>query len=31
MSKRQIGWTKVRISKYITEGRGQGELGLYLP
>lgn len=31
MSKRQIGWTEAKISKYITEGRGQGELGLYLP
>lgn len=31
MAKRQIGWTEAKISRYIKEGRGQGELALYKP
>lgn len=31
MSKRQTGWTEAKISRYIKEGRGQGELALYKP
>lgn len=31
MPKRQTGWTEANISRYIKEGRGQGELALYLP
>ena len=29
MSKRKTGWTEAKISRYIKEGRGQGELVLY--
>lgn len=31
MPKRQTGWTEAKISRYIKEGRGQGELALYRP
>lgn len=31
MPKRQTGWTEAKISRYIKEGRGQGELALYKP
>jgi hypothetical protein len=31
MPKRQIGWTEEKISRYIKEGRGQGELAFYKP
>lgn len=31
MPKRQTGWTEEKISRYIKEGRGQGELALYKP
>lgn len=31
MPKRQTGWTEEKISRYIKEGRGQGELALYRP
>ncbi|WP_339196525.1 TnsA endonuclease N-terminal domain-containing protein [Solibacillus sp. FSL R5-0449] len=31
MPKRQTGWTEAKISRYIKEGRGQGELAFYNP
>lgn len=31
MPKRQTGWTEAKISRYIKEGRGQGELAFYKP
>ncbi|MGD6834421.1 TnsA endonuclease N-terminal domain-containing protein [Sutcliffiella halmapala] len=31
MPRRQIGWTEAKISRYIKEGRGKGELALYKP
>lgn len=31
MAKRQTGWTEAKISRYIKEGRGQGELAFYKP
>ncbi|KRG13974.1 Tn7 transposition protein A [Virgibacillus soli] len=31
MAKRKNGWTEEKISKYIKEGRGQGELSNYIP
>lgn len=31
MPKRQTGWTEAKISRYIKEGKGQGELALYKP
>lgn len=31
MPKRQTGWTEAKFSRYIKEGRGQGELALYKP
>lgn len=31
MPKRQTGWTEAKISRYIKEGRGQGELASYKP
>ncbi|WJE30600.1 TnsA endonuclease N-terminal domain-containing protein [Bacillus altitudinis] len=31
MPKRQTGWTEAKISRYVKEGRGQGELALYKP
>lgn len=31
MPKRQTGWTEAKISRYLKEGRGQGELALYKP
>lgn len=31
LTKRQTGWTEAKISRYIKEGRGQGELAFYKP
>ncbi|MBB4825597.1 hypothetical protein HNO89_002833 [Sporosarcina luteola] len=31
MAKRQTGWTESKISRYIKEGRGQGDLSFYKP
>ena len=31
MPKRQTDWTEAKISRYIKEGRGQGELASYKP